>query len=121
MQAAGGGALGAIIGIIYLVIAVLCIIGTWKIFTKAGEPGWAAIIPIYNLIVIVKISGKPLWWVVLCLIPCVNLVALIIICMALAKNFGKSEGYGIGLALLSPIFFPLLGFSDAQYVGTKTV
>lgn len=120
MQAAGGGILGGIIGLIYLVVAVLTIVGMWKVFTKAGEPGWAAIVPIYNVIVLVKIAGKPLWWVVLFFIPCANIVALIIIGMAVAKNFGKSEGYGIGLALLSPIFFPMLGFSDAQYIGQKT-
>ena len=120
MQAAGGGVLGAIIGLIYLVVIVLTIVGLWKVFTKAAEPGWAAIVPIYNLVVLVKISGKPLWWVLLCLVPCVNFVALIIIGMAVAKNFGRSEGFGIGLGLLAPIFYPVLGFSDSQYIGQKT-
>ena len=99
---------------------MLIIAGLWKIFTKAGEPGWASIVPIYNLIVMLKITGKPMWWFILLLIPCVNFVILIMLGIAMAKAFGKAEGYGIGLALLPFIFYPMLGFSDAQYVGTKT-
>lgn len=105
------------VAVIYLAIIVAIIAGLWKIFEKAGEPGWAAIVPIYNLYVIVKISGKPTWWLVLFLIPIANLVASIIVWIEVAKKFGKSEGFGVGLALLGPIFVPILGFSDAQYEG----
>jgi hypothetical protein len=110
--AAAGGAVGAIIG---LVIAVIIIAAMWKLFTKAGEPGWAAIIPIYNFIVLLKIAGRPVWWVILMLIPFVNLIVFILVCIDLARKFGKGAGYGIGLAILGFIFFPLLAFSDAQY------
>jgi hypothetical protein len=120
MSQQGGGLIAGVLGLIYFVLIILTIIGLWKVFTKAGEPGWASIVPIYNLVVLLKITGKPLWWIVLCFIPCVNLVILIMLGIAMAKAFGKAEGYGIGLALLPFIFYPLLGFSDAPYVGTKT-
>lgn len=116
-------ALGVAVGImiIYtvfiLAFAVLMIISLWKIFVKAGKPGWAAIVPIYNYIVWCEIVGRPVWWVILLLIPCVNIVFSIILCIDLAKSFGKDAGYGIGLALLSIIFFPMLGFGKAQYIG----
>ena len=115
----GGSAAGAGIGIgitiVYLAIVVLAIAGMWKVFVKAGKPGWAAIIPIYNMVVLCEIAGKPAWWVVLFFIPFVNLIMLIIVSLAIAAKFGKGAGYGIGLALLSFIFYPLLGFSDARY------
>ena len=117
---AAGAAVGGVIAIIYLAVIVISVISLWKIFTKAGEPGWAAIVPIYNLIVLIKIVGKPLWWIVLLIIPCVNFIILILLSLELAKAFGKSGGFGIGLALLSPIFLPILAFGDARYVGTKT-
>lgn len=117
---AAGAAVGGVIAIIYLAVIVIAVISMWKIFTKAGEPGWAAIVPIYNLIVLIKIVGKPLWWIVLLIIPCVNFIILILLCIELAKAFGKGGGFGIGLFFLSPIFLPILAFGDARYVGTKT-
>ena len=89
----------------------------WKIFTKAGQPGWACIIPIYNLYVWCKIVGRPWWWILLMLIPLVNFIILIILFIDLAKSFGKGVGFGIGLILLPIIFFPILGFGSAQYQG----
>jgi len=97
--------------LVWLVITLLLVASVWKVFVKAGQPGWAAIIPIYNLFVLVKIAGKPAWWFILLLIPVVNLLVFI----ALAERFGKGAGFGIGLGLLSPIFFPILGFGDSQY------
>jgi len=108
---------GFIVFIIELGLVVLAIAGMWKSFEKAGKPGWAAIIPIYNLVVILEIAGKPLWWIILCLIPIVNLVIIILIMIAFAEKFGKGAGFGVGLAFLGFIFFPMLGFGDAQYVG----
>lgn len=90
---------------------------TWKIFTKAGEPGWYAIVPFLNLITLVKIVGRELWWFLLLLIPLIGFVAGFILMMDLAKSFGKGTGYGLGLILLPIIFFPLLAFGGAQYVG----
>jgi hypothetical protein len=105
---------------IELALVVLIIAGVWKVFVKAGEPGWAAIIPIYNTIILLKICNKPIWWIVLLLIPCVSIVFAIIVFLELAKAFGKSPAYAVGMILLPFVFIPMLGFSDAQYVGTKT-
>ncbi len=107
-----------LIVIVYIAIIVFVIAGFWKVFEKAGEPGWAAIIPIYNYYIMTKIGGKPGWWVILMLIPIVNIVILIMLCMEIAQRFGKSSGFGVGMALLSPIFWPILGFGDAQYMHT---
>jgi hypothetical protein len=100
-----------------LLIALLVIVAMWKVFTKAGRPGWASIIPIYNMYVWCKIVGRPGWWVILMLIPLVNIVIGIIVCIDLAKSFGKGAGFGIGIALLGIIFLPILGFGSAQYQG----
>jgi hypothetical protein len=103
--------------IISLLIALLMIVAMWKVFTKAGQPGWASIIPIYNLYIWCKIVGRPWWWILLMLIPFVNFIILIILCIDTAKSFGKGPGFGIGLALLGVIFWPILGFGSAQYQG----
>src|SRR5213075_626513 len=103
--------------IVGLLIALLLIVAMWKVFTKAGQPGWASIIPIYNLYVLCKIVGRPWWWILLMLIPLVNFIILIILIIDLAKSFGKGVGFGIGLFLLGVIFFPILGFGSAQYQG----
>jgi hypothetical protein len=92
----------------------------WKVFTKAGEPGWAAIVPIYNAIVLLKISGKPLWWIILLFIPFVNFIIGILAALGLSEKFGKGAGFGIGLAFLPFVFYPILGFGSATYVGPKT-
>jgi Family of unknown function (DUF5684) len=100
-----------------LLIALLVIVAMWKVFTKAGRPGWAAIIPIYNIYVWCKIVGRPGWWVILMLIPLVNIIVGIMVCIDMAKSFGKGVGFGIGIALLGIIFLPILGFGSAQYQG----
>lgn len=101
-----------------IAVFVLLIAGMWRVFQKAGKPGWAAIIPIYNIIVLLQITGKPIWWLVLYFIPFVNVVVLVLVCIALARRFGKGVGFAIGLALLPFIFYPILGFGDATYGGT---
>lgn len=111
--AAAGIGMGILI--VYMAILLLAVISMWKIFTKAGEPGWAAIVPIYNAIVLLKIAGKPAWWIILMLIPFVNIIILFMVSINLAQNFGKSTGFGIGLALLGFIFGPILAFGDARY------
>ena len=105
--------------IVYLGVIVAVFAGFWKAFEKAGVPGWAAIVPIFNIYVMTKMADKPGWWVVLALIPLVNLVAIILICMAIAPKFGKSEGFGVGMALLSFIFWPIVGFGDAQWNAAR--
>ena len=104
-------------GLFILAIVVLVIASFWVVFTKAGQPGWASIVPIYNLIILLTIARKPLWWILLMLIPLVNFVIAIIVAIEIAKNFGKSSGFGIGLAFLPFIFYPILAWSDAQYAG----
>ena len=115
MTSAGGGS--PVPGIIGLLVGLLIIVAMWKVFTKAGQPGWAAIIPIYNLYIWCKIVGRPWWWILLMLIPIVNFIVAIVLSIDLAKSFGKGAGFGIGLALLGVIFFPILGFGSAQYQG----
>lgn len=106
---------GALFWIICLAVIVFYIATMWKIFEKAGKPGWASIIPIYNTIVLLQISGKPGWWVLLYLIPVVNIVIAIIATLGLAHNFGKGTGFAIGLMLLGFIFLPILAWGDAEY------
>ena len=112
---------GAIFGLIalttYAAVILFLVIGMWKVNTKAGQPGWACLIPIYNFIVLIQIAGRPLWWIILMFIPCVSLLAYAAVCIDIAKSFGKGAGFGIGMCLLSPIFFPILGFSAAEYQG----
>ena len=106
---------GIVMIIIYLLVAVLMIASLWKIFAKAGKPGWAAIVPIYNLIVLLEIVGKPVWWILLFLIPFANFIVAILIYIELAKKFGKEIGFAIGMILLPFVFFPMLGFGKAEY------
>jgi len=101
----------------YFAIVVLMIASMWRVFTKAGQPGWAALIPIYNTIVLLEIVGKPVWWILLLLIPVVNLVFVVILFVELAKCFGKGAGFAVGLILLGFVFFPMLAFGDAEYLG----
>lgn len=101
--------------LIMLAVMVVIIAGMWKVFTKANQPGWACLVPIYNIYVMLKIAGKPGWWVILFFIPIVNLIISIIATIALAQKFGKGYGFVAGLILLPVVFYPILGFGDAQY------
>ena len=102
---------------IYLVIYVLVVAGWWMIFQKAGEAGWKAIIPIWNILVLLRIVGREWWWIILMLIPIVNIVIWVIVSLDLAKSFGRGTGFGIGLFILSPIFALILGFGADTYKG----
>ena len=114
---AGGTMGGGGGGVIGLVVAVLMIAAMWKVFSKAGRPGWAAIIPIVNTYFLCKVAGRPGWWVILMFIPFVNFIIWIIVCIDVVRNFGKGAGFGIGLAFLGFIFYPILGFGSATYQG----
>jgi Family of unknown function (DUF5684) len=103
--------------IVALLITVIMIAAMWKIFTKARQPGWACLIPIYNIYVLCQIVGRPGWWVILMFIPFVNFIIAIIFCIDLAKSFGQGVGFGLGLVFLGFIFCPILGFGSAQYQG----
>jgi hypothetical protein len=113
-------ALGMVGWVIIIAIVVLQIAAWWMMFQKAGQPGWAAIIPIVNLYFLCKVAGKPGWWVILLLIPLVNIIALIIVSVGVARNFGKGVLFGIGLFILGFIFYPILGFGSAQYQPTAS-
>lgn len=105
------------------VIYVLLIIAMWKIFTKAGKPGWASIVPIYNVVVMFQIIGLNPWLLLLYLIPVVNFVVAIVFSIMqasrLSKAFGKGTGFALGLFFLNPIFLLILGFGDSKYVGIQ--
>jgi len=117
-QDAVSAGMAVAMSIIILIVVVVTIVGLWKVFTKAGKPGWAAIVPIYNNIVMLEIAGKPLWWVFLYFIPVVNIVIPIIVSIEIAKKFGKSGAFGvIALWLFAPIGYLILGFGKAQYQG----
>lgn len=103
--------------LIQIALLVLYIASIWKVFEKAGKPGWAAIVPIYNIIVLLEIAGKPVWWIILMLIPLVNIIIAIIVLHQISLSFGKGTGFTLGLLFLGIIFWPMLGFGDAQYVG----
>lgn len=116
---------GAILGgtLVYLccvgILLLLIVASFWKIFVKAGQPGWAAIIPIYNNYIMQQIVGREVWWLIFLFIPGLQIVWSIVIGLDLAKSFGKETLWGVGLILLPFIFYPLLAFGDAQYQGPK--
>lgn len=99
-------------------LVAFLIVCNWKVFTKAKQEGWKSIIPIYNTIVKLEIVGLPLWYIVLTFIPFANIYVSIRTNIELAKKFGKSSGFAIGLILLNPIFMAMLAFdSQTQYVA----
>ena len=106
---------GLMIG--FAVAIVFTIAALWRLFSKAGESGWKCLIPIYGAVVFQRILGRPGWWVLLMMVPVVNLAIAIIECFDLAKVFGKGVGYALGLMLLGPIFVAVLAFGPAKYVG----
>jgi hypothetical protein len=116
-QASDGGGGSAVFWFFYVAFIVIYLAAGWVVFTKAGEEGWKSLIPIYNLYVLLRIVGRPGWWLILYLIPIVNVVIWIIVSIDLAKSFGKGVGFAIGLILLTPIFYLILAFGDATYRG----
>jgi uncharacterized membrane protein YoaK (UPF0700 family) len=104
--------------LLYLIVFVIMIAGMWKVFTKARQPGWACLIPIYNILIILKMVNKPWWWILLYLIPIVSIVVSCMVMHELSKAFGKGIGFTVGLIFLPFIFFPILGFGDATYRGS---
>jgi ABC-type sulfate transport system permease subunit len=97
------------------VIGIISIVAMWFVFVKANKPGWAAIIPIYNVWVTLEIIGKPWWWIILLLIPIVNIIVGIIMCYHLAKVFGQGPAFTVGLVLLPFIFMPILAWGKYNY------
>lgn len=103
--------------IVFLGTMLLVIAGVWRTFTKAGQPGWACLVPVYNMVVLLKIAGRPMWWILLLLIPFVNFFVALVLMMDVARSFGKGTGFGLGLMFLGFVFYPILGFGDSRYVG----
>jgi hypothetical protein len=106
--------------VVWLAISILLAASWWKIFVKAGKPGWAAIIPIYNVVVLLEVLNRPIWWIVLLFIPIVNVIVGIILANDLAQAFGKGTGWTIGLIFLGFVFFPILGFGSDPFLGRQT-
>ena len=115
LLASSGGAF--VLFIVYFFVVILVLAGLWSMFVKADKPGWACIIPFYNYYVLLKIVGRPGWWLILYFIPIVNIVIAIIVLYDLAKSFGKGIGFFFGLFLLPFVFMPILGFGEATYEG----
>ncbi|MEM1027418.1 MAG: DUF5684 domain-containing protein [Planctomycetota bacterium] len=117
-QSDAAGAIGGlVVVVIYLAIIVFVLAGLWKMYEKGGQPGWAAIVPIYNIYILCKIVGRPGWWIILMFIPFVSLIIWIVISSDLSKSFGRGIGTTLGLIFLGFIFLPILGFGKAEYQG----
>jgi hypothetical protein len=104
-------------GVMFFLVIIPLIAGMWKIFVKAGRPGWHSIIPFYNTTVLLNIVGKPEWWFLFMFLPLINSIVGIIMLIELAKSFGKSTGFTLALIFLTPIAILMLGFGGAKYVG----
>jgi hypothetical protein len=112
---AGAGSI--ISALVWLAITAALIVGMWKLFVKAGQPGWASIIPLYNTVTMFRITGRSAWWILGLLVPFLNIFVAIRLVFDLARVFGRSVGFGFGLLFLFPIFVMILAFGDAVYVG----
>ncbi len=110
----GGSVFGTLV---YIAVILFVLYSLWRIFTKAGKPGWAAIIPFYNIWTELEIVGRPWYWLLLMFIPIVNIVIAILVSLRLAKVFGKGGGFAVGLILLPIIFIPILAFDSSTYLG----
>jgi len=120
----GGALLGGLLAfggtmmLVMMAVAVIAIIGIWKVFVKAGQPGWAILIPLYNVYILLKIAGRPGWWLLLMIIPLVNIVIAALVAIDIAKSFGQSAAFGILLLfLLSGIGYVILGYGNYKYIG----
>lgn len=111
------GSVAVIFGVIGVAFAVLMFVSLWKVFTKADQPGWASIVPFYNFYILLKIVGRPGWWLALMFVPLVNIGIYIVVMIDLAKSFGKGGGFAALLILLPFVGYLILSFGDARYVG----
>lgn len=112
-----GDAFPVVLALVYVVFLLVVLAGFCKVYSKAGQAWWAALIPIYNLYILLKIVCKPTWWLILYIIPVVNLIIGVVVTYNLALRFGRGIGFTIGLLLLPFVFYPVLGFGDASYQG----
>ena len=98
--------------LLILAFVLLVIIAMWRVYERAGEPGWAVLIPFYNMYVLTKVGGVSGWWVVVMFIPLINIIALFVVSIGVARRFDRGAGFGIGLALLPMIFYPMLAWGE---------
>jgi hypothetical protein len=117
IQSSDGGGLAVLL--FQLLLIVLQLAGMWAVFAKADRPGWAALVPIYNLYVMLRIGENAWWWLLVLIVPIVNIYALYKIHAGVARAFGRGIGFGLGLAFLGVVFFPILGFGDYRYRGAS--
>lgn len=118
------GAIAAFIGLVWIIAIGMCvlqIVAMWKIFTKANKPGWASIVPIYNIYTLLQIAEVPTWYLLLLMIPIANIYATFKMYIELAHKFGKDTGFGIGLVFLNPVFMLVLAFGSATYNGNSNM
>ena len=119
MYTAAAASIGVGYIIFCLALVVVSLVGMWKVFEKAGKPGWAAIVPFYNLYCLFEMSFGNGWLFLLTFVPCANFVVAIMCYFKLAKAFGKGIGFGFGLLFFNFIFMMILGFGDAEYIGPQ--
>jgi hypothetical protein len=103
----------------YCAVILLVVASAWRVFQKAGRPGWSAIVPIYNAYVLLRISNKPGWWLALMFVPGVNIVCSVLASVSLAERFGRSVAFGVGLAFLGFLFYPVLAFGESRYTEKR--
>lgn len=118
MLASSSVAVSPGVDVAYAAVVILVIAGMWRVFTKAGRPGWAAIIPFYNVYTLLKVCDRPGWWLIWYFIPIANLIVYCVVLIDLARSFGKGTVYGVALWFLSPILVPVLGFGSSRYMGS---
>ena len=106
---------GTMFFVMFLPLLIITLIGMWKMYSKAGIPGIYALIPIVNIFYFPKVAGKPMWWALLYFVPLVNVVFVILTYIGIAERFGRGIGTVVGLVLLKPIFFCILGFGSAEW------
>ncbi len=120
VQCSDFGSFAAAAVLLFIALIVIVIASHWKIYVKAGKPGWTSLIPIYNIVVLLEIIGRPIWWVILFFLPFVNVVMGFVLAYELAKVFGKGIGYTLGFIFLPFIFYPMLAFGGAKYQGNAS-
>lgn len=106
-----------VVWVVYAIIMIVELAALWKLFVKAGKPGWAVLIPIYNVLVMIEIAKKEWWYILLLLIPFVNFVVSIMITVAFVKAYGKDNAFAVLTIFFAPIMYPILAFGDSQYQG----
>lgn len=112
-----GGTVATVVAVAGVVLFVLPVVGMWKMFEKAGKPGWAALIPVYNLWVLVDVADKEWWWFLVLFIPSANLAAWVIVNVGVADQFGQRAAFGVALSVLFFLLYPVVGFGDYEYEG----